>query len=324
MHPSPLLSLLFLSIPSVRAFVTSGLLIDDTNTSSFTWSGAQSASDTTRIAITPATPCTTCLAPAPQPTSAHNGTYHIGHQGSTGSLSFEGTAVTVYGINVNNGANISFTLDDTLRTYFYYDGADMYTYHAPFFDAENLAAKNHTVSWVLGVGSGGGSAAIFDYAFVAEDGVGETGPITISVQPTQSAARSAESAASNTPSSGAIAGIVIGALVFSILVGIIGLCLWRRHRRRQREGEEHEKDISHRVPIVRPFTQLASPASARSDKRQLSSKYAPHTDGGFQRDSYGPEPRTPAEEILSSRLTALEARVDEHLPPSYPEPIDTT
>ncbi|KAJ6589690.1 hypothetical protein B0H19DRAFT_1304103 [Mycena capillaripes] len=83
-----------------------------------------------------------------------------------------GPALTLYGVNIKDGANIPFSLDNVFRTYYYYDGRDMYTKHAPFFDAENLTNESHTVAWTLGVGPTGGSIGLFDYAILPAESSG--------------------------------------------------------------------------------------------------------------------------------------------------------
>jgi hypothetical protein len=84
-----------------------------------------------------------------------------------------GNAVYIYGIDVHNPANISFSLNDPpLKSFYYHDTGDrnIYVYDSLFFQAVNLAPDTqHTVMWVLekgGPGTPGGGSALFDYAVV--------------------------------------------------------------------------------------------------------------------------------------------------------------
>ncbi|KAJ7485875.1 hypothetical protein FB451DRAFT_1231325 [Mycena latifolia] len=325
---------LWLCLKTVHALVTNGLIIDDTETPFFTWTGGSSGSNAPWTAVTPATPCSSC--PAPPPPTAHNGTYHVGRKGSAGSLTFQGSAVALYGINIKDGANISFVLDGALRTTFYYDGTDMYTYHAALFDVEDLAPRdNHTVSWTVDVGSTGGSLAFFDYAIIAGNAGVLGGSTTMSLTPTQTA-QPAISTTTKRLKSGTIAGIVIGVLPLSVILGMIALHTWRRRRRTAYSARGRELDAHPHA--IHPFTERASPAFSLAAKESSKSKpqslAGPHeedlvwdgstafvscnaTDGTTHQT---PIPLTPVEEHLKHRLTMLEARVNEQLvPPSYLE-----
>ncbi|KAJ7664238.1 hypothetical protein B0H17DRAFT_1143720 [Mycena rosella] len=299
MHPAFPLTVLLRTAWFVEALVTSGLILDDTNTSAFTWTGGSSGSSAPWIAVSPTTPCTVC--PTPMPTTAHNDTYHVGHQTSTESLTFQGSAMTLYGINIKDGANISFSLDNTSRTYFYYDGADMYTNHAVFFDAEDLApSETHTVSWTVDVGPTGGSLALFDYAIVPADGAGgdvsNKSPRVLKFRP------------SDFPN-----------------------MIIHRQPTQPNVSAGKVETMPSEAYRIRPFRAPPSPRIPRAAKH-LSKNIAqgpmesPIGDENLRRNRVSPYasnesdmvPITPVEELLSDRLTTLEARVNEHLiPPSY-------
>jgi hypothetical protein len=88
---------------------------------------------------------------------------------------FSGNAVYIYGIDVQNPANISFSMDDPpLKSFHYQNTGDhnIYVYDSLFFQAANLAPDTqHTVTWVLEKGSLGGGSALFDYAVVTANEV---------------------------------------------------------------------------------------------------------------------------------------------------------
>ncbi|KAJ7432949.1 hypothetical protein FB451DRAFT_1476823 [Mycena latifolia] len=180
-----------------------------------------------------------------------------------------GSAVALYGINIKDGANISFVLDGALRTTFYYDGTDMYTYHAALFDVEDLAPRdNHTVSWTVDVGSTGGSLAFFDYAIIAGNAGVLGGSTTMSLTPTQTA-QPAISTTTKRLKSGTIAGIVVGVLALSVILGMIALHTWRRRRTAY---SARGRELGAHPHAIHPFTERASPAFSLAAKESSKSK----------------------------------------------------
>jgi hypothetical protein len=76
--------------------------------------------------------------------------------------------VYIYGIDLTNPANISFSLDGTFSSFHYYAGSAQFTFNALFFSATDLSEGNgnHTVSWVLHATKMNGTTGLFDYAVI--------------------------------------------------------------------------------------------------------------------------------------------------------------
>ncbi|KAJ6588610.1 hypothetical protein B0H19DRAFT_1248238 [Mycena capillaripes] len=209
------------------------LTIDDTDTSYFTWVeppiqfpmptpmwAAASVSD----------PCGHCSA-QPQLASAtaiHNQTWHDGRNDSTGSLTFQGSDVFIYGIDLLNSADISFSLDGAVTSDHQYTGTFNYVFDVLFFAANNVTAGvNHTVSWVLSETSTNGTSALFDYAIITIDGSNSNG-MSASLPTSSESSSTAHSLATKHHSkAGSIAGGVVGGVTAACLAGLL---LWRRRR----------------------------------------------------------------------------------------------
>ncbi|KAJ7101220.1 hypothetical protein B0H15DRAFT_406808 [Mycena belliarum] len=220
MSPCHLLSLLLLTFLSVATNVT----IDDSNTAYFNFILDTLTPGPTLpwAAITPSTPCLYCSA-QPQTKNIENKTWHDGSNGSAGTLTFQGSAVYIYGIDLTNPANITFQLDGVASGWHHYDGAEQYVFRALFYAAQGLAAGvNHTVSWVVHATSTGGSVVLFDYAVITTD-AGNT----------SSASSSSSTAASSKSKSkaGPIAGGIVGGLAILLLAVGAAFFVGRRRRR---------------------------------------------------------------------------------------------
>ncbi|KAF7288955.1 Myb-DNA-bind-2 domain-containing protein [Mycena indigotica] len=165
----PLLSLLlsfFKFPPSVSAAVST-TTVDDTS-SQWTFTGEWTA-------VSPEKPCDGC-ASKPDISQVEGGTFHDGNymRGSAektgGSLSFSGSAVSIYGIAQDTSMpDIVFTLDSSPSSTFWYAGSERFLYRTLFFAASGLTNGPHTVSWVFNTHAGSPrdlQAALFDYAVV--------------------------------------------------------------------------------------------------------------------------------------------------------------
>ncbi|KAJ6519546.1 hypothetical protein C8R45DRAFT_25657 [Mycena sanguinolenta] len=211
-----------------QAYATlTNITVDDANSTYFTFVGSWNA-------ITPSTPCTGCFA-QPDPGLAYNSTWHDGSLLS-GTFTFQGAAVYIYGIDVANPANVTFAMSNPTINSFHYFSADGYVYNSLFFSATGLdAAVPHTVSWLLE--PAGGSAALFDYAIVSmeiEDtssssaGASSTGSTsTISSAPSQSPSGTVTQTKKKSHT-GAIVGAVVGVIVALALLGALFLFARRR------------------------------------------------------------------------------------------------
>ncbi|KAF7328147.1 hypothetical protein MVEN_02572100 [Mycena venus] len=157
------------SSPRTQAYAAlTTITIDDANSTFWTWKTTPDDIDSSWHAITPTTPCnaTSCVNGV-DPTQVKDATWHDGHL-SSGSCKFQGSAISIYGIEVISPANISFTMDDpATKTFHYFDTRGGFVYNALFFEATNLDPNvQHTVTWVLEASSVDGGSALFDYALV--------------------------------------------------------------------------------------------------------------------------------------------------------------
>ncbi|KAJ7100891.1 hypothetical protein B0H15DRAFT_463857 [Mycena belliarum] len=161
-----LIVLLLSFVPFVRSAVTN-TTFDDTS-SAFTFDGSWTATSASN-------PCGGCSS-KPDASQAFGATWHDGNirtdapRGTSGSFTFTGSAVYIYGIDqAVSQPNIAFSLGDVSSVH-YYTGNERFVYNALFFSATGLAAgETHTVSWVFNVNPSTGvglQSALFDYAVV--------------------------------------------------------------------------------------------------------------------------------------------------------------
>ncbi|KAJ7175116.1 hypothetical protein C8R43DRAFT_1102402 [Mycena crocata] len=214
-----------LSLPVSAALAN--LTIDDANSTFFTFDAAPAWT-----AISPASPCDYCSA-RPQTANIHDQTWHDGRNGSSGSFTFQGTAVYIYGIDLANPANISFTLDDAPAGSHYYNGSEQFVFNALFFRARDLSPNaSHTLAWTLRTMRNNGVTALFDYAIVTVEDTHGTDATTSSSPSTNSANSATFSSSSKSNSrTGSIAGVVVGVLVLVFLLAAAIFFLLRRRRR---------------------------------------------------------------------------------------------
>ncbi|KAJ7775200.1 hypothetical protein B0H16DRAFT_88929 [Mycena metata] len=142
----------------------------DDSSSSFSFDGSSGAWNT----ITPSSPCTICSS-KPDPSKVHDGTWHDGNirngapSGTTGSFTFQGSAVYIFGIDqAESQPDIAFTLGSIQQVH-HYTGSEQFVYDALFFSATGLASdQTHTVNWVFNIANTGVVVqdALFDYAVV--------------------------------------------------------------------------------------------------------------------------------------------------------------
>ncbi|KAK7055386.1 hypothetical protein R3P38DRAFT_2846788 [Favolaschia claudopus] len=161
----------FITVLAAFASIASGALTNttvDDSSSSFSWSGEWTA-------VSPSSPCDFC-ASKPDPSQTNGGTWHDGNtvdnpsRQTTGSFTFKGSAVYIYGIDqTNSQPNIAFTLDSIQKVH-HYTGSERFAYHALYFSADGLASdQTHTVNWVYNFAQNTGvgvQSALFDYAIV--------------------------------------------------------------------------------------------------------------------------------------------------------------
>ncbi|KAJ7064851.1 hypothetical protein C8F01DRAFT_1367088 [Mycena amicta] len=172
------------------------ITVDDTDTTAWTWAGSWNA-------ITRQNPCTVCFA-QPDGSRTHNYSWHDGDLLS-GSFTFQGVAVYIYGIDVVDPANITFAMSNPPISAFHYkDSGGGYIYNSLFFSASGLdGTSQHTVTWMETLNPIGGGAGLFDYAVVTVDEVEESSPSSARPSLGKSSTRSSSSANIAQPSFGA-------------------------------------------------------------------------------------------------------------------------
>ncbi|KAJ6555724.1 hypothetical protein B0H10DRAFT_2122634 [Mycena sp. CBHHK59/15] len=346
-HSLSLLYLAFVITSPVNGALTNRT-IDDTDASYFTFLEDPNSPDSRPwTQITPSTPCLFCSA-QPQTTNIYNKTWHDGGNNSAGSFTFQGADVYIYGIDLDNPANISFTMDD-ITAFHYYAGSEQFVFNSLFFEAKKLTPNvNHTVSWVLHESKSNGTTGLFDYAIITVDDSSSGSP-SGSVAPTQSSTPSSSKSKSNT---GAIAGGVVGGVAALALIAALAFFLRRRRATQAQvpDGPEVSESRPRRVRedyVVQPFLEPApssggdtSPATSAPESKMLDVSWnnprqsvpsvvpqpeptmrepdvLSHTTSQPDTSTMAPSSR---ERFLEDRLATLEAQVNQHLPPPYAQP----
>ncbi|KAF7325548.1 hypothetical protein MKEN_00404200 [Mycena kentingensis (nom. inval.)] len=239
---------LFAVLPAVTLSTLVNRTIDDADAAYFKFNNSEALDPPRWAAVTPSTPCDYCSA-SPQANLTHNETWHDGSNASSGSFTFIGTAVYIYGVDLAGSANISFTVEDPpIKTFHRYTGTVQFTYNAVLFSAEGMTNGNHTVSWTLSKDAEtNGTVALFDYAVITVD---DSSP-----SPTTPSSSSKSHA-------GAIAGGVVGGLVALVLIAFGVFCFLRRRRRTAASSPDSPSTPS-TPDMIQPFvSQTRSPTSA--------------------------------------------------------------
>ncbi|KAJ7314684.1 hypothetical protein DFH08DRAFT_895200 [Mycena albidolilacea] len=230
------------------------LTVDDSDLTYFTWTEDTGSPAPTIpwAAIAPGSPCLYCSA-QPQTADIYQKTWHDGTNNSAGSLTFQGSAVYIYGIDLTNPANISFSLDGTFSSFHYYAGSAQFTFNTLFFSATDLSEGNgnHTVSWVLHATKTNGTTGLFDYAVITTAQASSSAPSsTASSLPTATGTNTAPHKSKS--KTGPIVGGVIGGLVLLALLIALGVMLRRRRRAAAVKRKENVKPA--------PFMEQQPPA----------------------------------------------------------------
>nr|GAT58955.1 predicted protein [Mycena chlorophos] len=326
-----LCTLLACLLVGAHAASLTNLTIDDANLTYFSWfedPRIVPAPTFPWAAISPGNPCLYCSAQPPT-ADIHDQTWHDGSNNSEGTFTFQGAAVAIYGIDLDNPANITFMLDGQPAGYHYYDGTAQFAFNSLFYSAAGLAlGVNHTVAWELHTTKTNGSTGLFDYAVIS---VEEASP-SASAAP----ASSSKSKSSNT---GAIAGGVVGGVVALGAVVAVAVFLSKRRRKTivgekpatgdavvepfpseaatsgrspspstQSPGESKTLDVAWSDPSLSLSTQPTLPASALTDAASISPTVGTGT--------------TQRERELEARLAALESQMHYVVaePPPYVPP----
>ncbi|KAF7341534.1 hypothetical protein MVEN_01891100 [Mycena venus] len=226
-HPSSPL-LLTLAVISTSQAALTNITIDDSNLTCFTWieDTGSPQPNLPWAAITPTSPCLYCSA---QPLTAdiYNKTWHDGSNNSAASFTFQGSAIYIYGIDLKDPANISFTMDGNVLTFHYYNGSEQFVFNSLFFLAKDLiVGVNHTVSWVLHATRANGTiqTALFDYAIVTVD----QSQTSTSANRSPSSTGSPTIATKSKSHTSAIAGGVVGGLATMGTIVVVTMLLEER------------------------------------------------------------------------------------------------
>ncbi|KAJ6490236.1 hypothetical protein C8R47DRAFT_462807 [Mycena vitilis] len=234
--------LLLAFLATTGCAVSTNLTVDDTN--STVWTFADTSSSQWH-AVTPLTPCVGCFATPADKTQVFNTTWHDGTDIS-GSVTFQGSAIYIYGIDMpaTAGTNITFAMDNppTASFHLYPTGQSQTVYSVCFFSAINLDPSiPHTVLFTGLTTTPLTGAMVFDYAVV-----------TVDVQPatTSSSLSTHRASPSVTPTptpkhkhkAGVIVGPVVGVVAgLALLAGL--LVLLRRRRPRPTRSAPSNFDI---------------------------------------------------------------------------------
>ncbi|KAJ7029429.1 hypothetical protein C8F04DRAFT_1116345 [Mycena alexandri] len=249
-------SLLLFTLFTIRSSLAglTNVTIDDTDLSHFTWTQVPDIPQATIpwAAVSPTTPCGYCSA-QPQTTDIQNQTWHDGSNNSAGSLTFQGLAVYIYGIDLENPANITFELDGNSEPFHYYSGSEQFVFRSLFFSATGLTANvNHTVSWVVHATKTNGTTGLFDYALLTVD-ESSAAPSGTASGPQSSNVTASPVSAKSKSEAGPIAGGIVGGLAL-IALATLGLVLFTRQRRKRIANAAVEEP--------RPFVEQVSPPTA--------------------------------------------------------------
>jgi hypothetical protein len=213
MHSSLLVTLLaFVHVLAVN------VTVDDANQS---WSYITAVGGYGWNAISPSSPCSTCLIVL-DPTQVYNSTWHsTSCGGCSASISFNGTSGTLYGVSVSVSpgftlpSNYSFVLNGKDSGFTIFDRSVGYIYHFPLF---SFASLDPLTTSTLTVYDWAGSL-LLDY-LVYDDGSSNVPSTTPSLTPP----------AGPSKTSFPVAAVVVPLCAVAVLLAIITFLLCRRNR----------------------------------------------------------------------------------------------
>jgi len=141
---------LFLALFAPVVLHAANVTVDDANSQ---WKYSVAPGGNGWGELFPAHMCSFCLS-QPDPTRAHNSTWHDTDRANSASLTFLGTAITVYGIcpgplsvgtsGANYVTNYSFILDGEAAGNYTGAGCSTLEYDWAFFSRSNLSPGSHT------------------------------------------------------------------------------------------------------------------------------------------------------------------------------------
>ncbi|KAF7316307.1 hypothetical protein MIND_00149400 [Mycena indigotica] len=305
--------------------------VDDTDSSAWAWSGAWNA-------ITEGNPCQRCTVHA-DGKQAFNHSWHDGLLLS-GAFTFrglwlsgpniaqltgllKGVAVYIYGIDIDNPANVTFSLNNPSLSAFHYKDTGLpqkFLYNSLFFAAHGLdGTQEHTILFgETAVPQPSphvpGKVALLDYAVVTIDQEALPGPPSGPSQPSQTLPTSLPA---SRPGSTGMTGLIVGGILGGLAAvafpaGAVVLVLSRRKRRRSANTAQLTQSNRFPPSITIPSTVLSSEPSPRIALHNRNSN--PYSDSPARAGPATTRPNQIAE--VERRLRVLE-ELAQVAPPSY-------
>ncbi|KAJ3813464.1 hypothetical protein F5876DRAFT_63124 [Lentinula aff. lateritia] len=206
---------------------TTTTTLDDANSSVFTFASAWNR-------ITPSDPCNGCTVKLDS-NQVLDGTWHDGSvAGSTASLQFEGSSVTLYGVtHAGSTSALTFVLDGGSPVNLNLSSPTT-VYNCEFFSVSGLSSGFHILSWTIEANN---AVALIDYAIVTSDvatssivnsGQGQSGASSSS---TSQVSSSSSSTQKSKPAATTVVDSVLGCVSGVALVAVIAfLLVWRRRK----------------------------------------------------------------------------------------------
>ncbi|KAH8833289.1 hypothetical protein DL96DRAFT_1585640 [Flagelloscypha sp. PMI_526] len=201
---------------------------------------------------------------------AYSGTYHNGLAPSTATLSFRGSAIVIYGIQINASCALNCSINGQSQ-WATYEGSSRDASVAYNLPLCNITGLDESIDHILlmslryidyGDPRVGGNAILIDYAVVAT-----TDTVTTS-SGAPSPSTSGEPLARGPTSKASTASIVGGALgaIIAVLLGVI-VWMWRRHLRGKQPSAVAAVSNPPAFPVqqstLSPTTNRSSPVSNR-------------------------------------------------------------
>ncbi|EIM86298.1 uncharacterized protein STEHIDRAFT_122216 [Stereum hirsutum FP-91666 SS1] len=153
--------------------VPTNVTFDDTQ-ASFSWAGSWTVSRADDDL------CEECSSSKIDATQLFNGTSHNAlASNSTGSCTFTGTAIYVYGVDAPNSGTMRFTVDDDHNTTeaHVYDG-DSVIYDATLYSVAGLSNGQHTLNFEMTTAPEDGGMSCIDYAVVTREDIASVSSIS--------------------------------------------------------------------------------------------------------------------------------------------------
>ncbi|KAH8826427.1 hypothetical protein DL96DRAFT_1816764 [Flagelloscypha sp. PMI_526] len=289
--------------------------LDDSDPSAWAFIGSWNA-------VSSSTPCTICVAEGSnkekvQFSKAYNETYHDGAVPGAkgGTITFKGNAIQVYGLQVNFGGAVNFSLPGTSVVRYESPESSLLNYNFKMFEATGLKEDTHILTFSLDGTTNGGTATLLDYAIVEFAD-------TTSSSTSSSASRTASGSESQPSHSKAPVGAIVGGVLGGIVVLLIVAIVLFKIRRRRRDSwvpamndlEPYAQGSEAPGPPARPAFEPENSLSSSVFRKQKSLIGDSHS---VSQSSSGR-----SEPAMEERLRQLESEMRQvrsagNLPPAY-------